>query len=75
MRFSVAVRSDFYGWTDEYHYDGSLSFTNADKVYFDTLTNDFDSYIDSVEEMGRLFNYIYLFGRLLCITMSAEASA
>jgi hypothetical protein len=59
--FSVAVRSDFYGWTDEYHYDGSLSFTNADKVYFDTLTNDFDSYIDSVEEMGRLFNYIYLF--------------
>jgi len=62
--FFVSAKSGSYGWTDEYHYDGSLSFTNEDKQYFDSLISgidDFDRYIDTVEEMGRLFNYIYLF--------------
>lgn len=59
--FSVTLRSSRYGWTETKHYAGDITITNEDRQYFDTLVADFDGYIQNMEEMGRLLNYVNVF--------------
>lgn len=59
--FTVSVRSERYGWTEAVSYNGDITVTNQDKQFFDIIVGGFDGYIQNIEELGKLLNYINVF--------------
>lgn len=59
--FSATVRSGRYGWTETLQYNGNISIGGGDEQFFDIIVADFDGYIQNMEEMGQLLNYINVF--------------